>query len=108
MSKDPHFPPFCAAMGLPLPVMEYRFHPTRKWRFDWCWPDHRIALEVEGGLWSKGGGRHNRAPGMIKDFEKYNAAAALGWRIVKCEPRKLITTATAETIKSAMEWRTVL
>lgn len=103
MSKNLHFPPFCAAMGLPLPVMEHRFHPTRKWRFDWSWPEHRIALEVEGGLWIQG--RHNRAPGMIKDFEKYNAAAALGWRVLKCTPQKLVSTETAKTIKEAMEFK---
>ena len=28
---------------------EYRFHPTRKWRFDYAWPENKIALEVEGG-----------------------------------------------------------
>lgn len=28
-------------------VKEYLFHPTRKWRFDYAIPDHKIALEVE-------------------------------------------------------------
>lgn len=37
-------------------VKEYLFHPTRKWRFDYAIPDHKIALEVEGGVWT--GGRH--------------------------------------------------
>ena len=39
-------------------VKEYLFHPTRKWRFDYAIPDHKIALEVEGGVWT--GGRHTR------------------------------------------------
>ena len=105
MSKYLHFPPFCAAMGLPAPVMEHRFHPTRKWRMDFAWPEHLVALEVEGGLWKKGGGRHNRAPGMIKDFEKYNTAATLGWRVLKCQPKDLVSTATAATVKAAIEYR---
>jgi len=34
--------------GLPAPVFEYRFHPSRKWRFDIAWPERRVAVEVEG------------------------------------------------------------
>ena len=51
----------------------------------------KVALEVEGGIWLPGGGRHNRGKGMLKDMEKYNRAAALGWRIVRCTPQTLIT-----------------
>ena len=43
-------------------VKEYLFHPTRKWRFDYAIPDHKIALEVEGGVWT--GGRHTRPQGF--------------------------------------------
>ena len=66
---------------LPVPEMEYRFHPKRKWRFDFCWPDFRVALEVEGGTYS--GGRHTRPIGFEKDCEKYNEAAILGWRVLR-------------------------
>ena len=27
----------CYEAGLPVPIPEYRFHPTRKWRFDYAW-----------------------------------------------------------------------
>ena len=64
-----------------LPVREYRFHPTRRWRFDFAWPGEQIAGEVEGGTWKYG--RHNRAEGFAKDCEKYNAAALLGWRVFR-------------------------
>jgi very-short-patch-repair endonuclease len=60
---------------------EYRFHPVRKWRFDFAWPDKLIALEVDGGVFS--GGRHVRGEGFVKDCEKQNVAMGLGWRILK-------------------------
>ncbi len=60
---------------------EYRFHPKRRWRFDAAFPEAKVAIEIEGGVWIRG--RHNRASGFLKDCEKYNEAAALGWRIIR-------------------------
>ena len=86
-----------------MPLTEHRFHPTRKWRFDYAWEDHRVALEVEGGVWV--GGRHTSGAGFVKDMEKYNEAACLGWRIIRCQPRELCTSKTVDTIKRAMQWQ---
>ena len=69
------------AAGLPVPCREYRFAPPRRWRFDYAWPDRRLALEVEGGTWA--GGRHVRGKGYEGDCEKYNAAALLGWTVLR-------------------------
>ena len=69
------------ANSLPAPVQEFRFCDTRRWRFDYCWPDRLVALEVEGGVYVAG--RHSRGKGMENDMEKYNAAAILGWRVLR-------------------------
>lgn len=78
-------------------VKEYRFHPDRKWRFDYAIPDHKVALEVEGGVWT--GGRHTSSVGFINDIEKYNTATALGWRVVRTIPKELYTSKTLDLIK---------
>ena len=70
------------ALGLPEPVREHRFHPTRKWRFDFCWPDLMLACETEGGTYS--GGRHTRGLGFDQDCEKYGEAMVLGWDVYRC------------------------
>jgi hypothetical protein len=72
------------ALGLPPPIPEFRFSPPRKWRFDWAWPDRKVAVEQEGGIWIRG--RHSRGVGMLKDMEKYNRAALLGWRVFRFTP----------------------
>jgi len=61
--------------------VEYRFHLTRKWRFDVAFLSEKVAVEIEGGVWKYG--RHNRASGFLNDMEKYNEAATLGWRIIR-------------------------
>ncbi|MCH7389539.1 DUF559 domain-containing protein [Acinetobacter dispersus] len=60
---------------------EYKFHPTRKWRADFLISDTKILIEVEGGIWSQG--RHTRGAGYIGDMEKYNAAAILGFQVLR-------------------------
>ncbi len=92
---------FLVACGLPSPTPEHRFHPSRKWRFDYCWPEAKVALEVEGGVWT--GGRHTRGSGFVKDMEKYNAAALLGWRVVRCVPSKLRTAETAAMLRELLK-----
>ena len=86
-----------------MPLTEHRFHVTRRWRFDYAWPEHQLALEVEGGVWV--GGRHTSGAGFIKDMEKYNEAACMGWRIIRCQPRQLCTMQTIETLRRALQWQ---
>ena len=62
-------------------VREHQFHPTRRWRFDFAITDRRIAIEIEGGVFSQG--RHTRGIGFVNDCEKYNTATAMGWRIFR-------------------------
>ncbi|MGO8683984.1 MAG: endonuclease domain-containing protein [Thermoleophilia bacterium] len=69
-----------AAHGLPTPRREFRFHPVRKWRFDLAWPEHMLAVEVDGGTWS--GGRHTTGAGYQRDVEKFNAAGLAGWTVL--------------------------
>lgn len=67
--------------GIPSPVAEYRFEPSRRWRADFAWPDSRVMVELEGAVWA--GGRHTRGAGFEGDCAKYNRAAELGWRVFR-------------------------
>lgn len=94
---------FFRTMGLPAPTTEHKFHETRRWRFDYAWPCRRVALEVEGGVWTRG--RHTRPMGFMNDCEKYNNAGALGWIVLRVTPQNLMKTETANLIKAAFENR---
>lgn len=92
------------AWVLPLlpvkPMEQYAFHPTRRWRFDYAWPSHLLAVEVDGGQWRTHGGRHN----TDADREKLNAAAELGWRILRYSGAMLNTPqAVAAQITRALD-----
>jgi len=96
---------FCKAKGWPIPEAEVRFHPTRKWRFDWAWADQKLALEIDGGVWVRGA--HGRGTGIVRDQEKGREAAALGWRIIRCQPKELFTPGVLDAINRALKWRIV-
>ena len=81
------FRSYYQGLGAPAPEFEWRFHPERKWRMDIAWPGQKVAIEVDGGIWIAGG--HNRGAQMKKDWEKRNAATAMGWKVFHCEPRDL-------------------
>ena len=85
------------------PVPEYQFHPTRKFRLDFAWTENRVGLEVDGGVWV--GGAHGRGTGIVRDQEKTNLAAGLGWRILRVTPQKLCTEQTITYLKDALQWR---
>jgi len=68
-------------LGIEPPEREVRFHPTRAWRFDFAFPERKLAVEIEGGIWSTG--RHTRGAGFIGDCEKLNEAARLGWTVYR-------------------------
>ena len=79
---------------------EFKFHPVRKWRFDYAFPEHKIALEVEGGVWT--GGRHTSSVGFLNDMEKYNTATLMGWRVFRTTPDDLYRKKTLDLIKNAI------
>ena len=91
------------ARKMPTPELEYRFHPVRKFRLDYAWVDAKVGLEVDGGIWT--GGAHGRGTGIVRDQEKTNLAAGLGWRILRCTPSKLFADETIDYIARALEWR---
>jgi hypothetical protein len=94
------FAALCRAAGLPEPEPEFKFHETRRWRMDYAWPEQRVYLEVDGGVWI--GGRHTSGAGWVKDAEKHNAAAVLGWRRLQCQPAELLEGPTIALVRDAL------
>src|SRR5688572_1545842 len=55
---------WCQQNNIPLPTPEFKFHPKRRWRADFAWPNPDgggVLLEVDGGGHVRG--RHHRPAG---------------------------------------------
>jgi very-short-patch-repair endonuclease len=78
-------------------VKEHKFHPQRKWRFDyWLFLDD-AAVEIEGGIWV--GGRHTSGAGYSKDLEKYREAAAMGFRVFRFSTSEVLDGTAREFLQ---------
>ena len=63
---------------------QVKFHPVRRWRLDFATEDGtKVAVEIDGGEFIKGGGAHNRGARMAQDYEKRNSAAEMGYVVVQ-------------------------
>lgn len=93
------------AAGLPAPVTEHRFHPVRRWRFDFAWPDEHLALEIDGGVYVRGG--HTRGAAYERDREKDAEAMVLGWRVLRVTPRMVKDGRALRWIEQLLQHETV-
>jgi very-short-patch-repair endonuclease len=89
----------CKAYGIPF-ESEYRFDSSRKWRFDLAIHFAKIAVEINGGTWISG--RHNRGSSIEKEYEKLNAAAILGWRVLQFTTDSVKSGAAIECLQKAL------
>jgi very-short-patch-repair endonuclease len=58
------------------PEREYLFHPTRKWRIDFAWPERKLAVEIESSV-------HRINGRFASDLDKYNALQKGGWMLLR-------------------------
>lgn len=86
----------CRAHGL-TPIAEYRFAPPRRWRADFAFIEAKLLVEIEGGVYTMG--RHTRGAGFEADCEKYNAATAHGWRVLRFTPAMVKSGVAIEMVK---------
>lgn len=105
--------------GLPKPEQELRFHHTRRWRFDYAWPELMLAVEVEGGIFTHRRGtfvdkkgkvrkkqsRHLTIKGFEEDAIKYANAEILGWHVMRFSTRQCKNGVAIDLIKEYIEKR---
>jgi len=84
--------------------VEYRFHSKRRFRFDYAILEHKIAIEQEGGIYTRGA--HGSVSGILRDIEKYNLATVCGWRILRVQPENLLSNHTFDMIQKLINYDT--
>jgi very-short-patch-repair endonuclease len=70
------------------------------WRLDYCWPDQKLGVELEGGIWTQG--RHTRGGGFEADLEKHNHLQLAGWLVLRFTDKHLKDGSAIELTKQAL------
>lgn len=78
----------CRDAGWPEPLTEQRLIPGRRFRCDFVWPEQKIVVEVQGGVWLPRGG-HTGGKGQIDDMWKLNALTLQGYRVLQVTPKQV-------------------
>lgn len=84
-------------LGLPEPERNYVFSALRKYQIDFAWREMKLGVEIDGGIWRKGGGAHTGA-GHLRDMEKGNMLLDLGWRVYHFTPPQCRSGAAAQHV----------
>lgn len=80
-------------------LAEHQFSDSRKWRFDFCCLEIATAIEIDGGVWTRG--RHSRGVGQVADMEKINTAQLFGWIVLRYTPQQFDGWAWLEDVRVA-------
>lgn len=86
-------------------LMEYKFHPTRRWKFDFANELLKIAVEYNGGLFMARRGGHQSVKGTRNDWEKLNSAQILGWMCLQFGPDETRSGEAMNVIERAIQAR---
>lgn len=81
----------------------YRFDPKRKFELDFAWVAERVAVEVQGGLHSRGA--HVRPVGYTRDAQKARRAQLMGWIVLSCTAGCVRDKSIIVDVETALELR---
>ena len=88
----------------PVPAQEVLFHPTRKWRFDLAWPELKVAVEYQGGIFSRQAS-HSSISHIMRDQQKGNEAQLHGWIVIYANAATVNSGQAIDWINRAIELR---
>jgi len=94
---------------LPPPARNFHFAKLwgRRWEFDFAWPQARLAVECQGGIWRRRNGRaagaHSRPQNLERDIAKAQAAAVLGWTLLPVTPRDVTSGRALELVEQLLK-----
>jgi hypothetical protein len=97
VSTVPGYVAICQKCPLASRAHDYRPH----YRWDFAWPDLKVAVECNGGVWS--GGAHGRPKGILRDYDKANRGRLAGWTLIAVTQRDVTSGEALRLIARALE-----
>lgn len=67
---------------------EHKGIPGRKFAFDYACIKHKVAIEIDGGIWRGSQGGHTSGTGKMRDMEKDREAILAAWVVARFAPNQ--------------------
>jgi very-short-patch-repair endonuclease len=82
--------------------VEHRFAAAigRQWQWDIAFLPEKLAVEVDGGIWVRGA--HGHPTTILRNMEKRNMGAWLGWRLLSFSTDDVKSGAALSFIESVL------
>ena len=88
------------AVGLTGFERQHRYAKPRKLAADFAWPESRLLVEVQGGIWGRKA--HGSITGILADIDRLNAATLAGWRLLRVTPDMVKSGVALQVIERAL------
>ena len=79
---------------------QYRYVPGRRFRADFALPEHRLLIEVVGGVYTYQA--HGSIKGVKADMERLNLATLHGWKLLRFTPHEVDVGYAKETVERTL------
>lgn len=89
---------------IPMAELEHKFTDVADWRLDFAWPQWKIAVEVNGGIWAQL--PSHTGAGHIRDMKKITQAQIEGWIVLQVTPQQRDNGEMMLLIKQAIATKT--
>lgn len=98
----------CIAHHLPPAIPNHQFakHRTgKKFEGDAVFLPYKLIVEIQGGIWMRGGGAHSRPMNIERDVEKQQHALVLGFALLPVTPKDVKNGRAIELTKMLLAAR---
>jgi hypothetical protein len=83
-------PTYTRKVILPATHLTPKLKRAATWEFDGIFHEYKLLIEIQGGVWRKGGGAHSHPTDIIRNMQKQNDATLRGFRLLQFTPDEVM------------------
>jgi hypothetical protein len=83
-------PTYTRKVVMPATHLTPKLRRAATWEFDGIFHEYKLLIEIQGGVWRRGGGAHSHPTDIIRNMQKQNDATLRGFRLLQFTPDEVL------------------